>query len=328
MPKKTCTDPAKSGDGASPPKEAPKEALNPILSLSPKAIVLELDRYIIGQAKAKRSVAIAMRNRWRRLVAPDDIREEITPKNIIMIGPTGVGKTEIARRLARLTNSPFIKVEASKFTEVGYVGRDVESIIRDLMDQAFNMVKSEMVEANLSKARETALDKLTDLLLPGFKSTPGDGDPASGSNTRGKLKKLFLEGKLDQSEVEIVVDQQQHRPHIFTSFGFDDLEKNLSDTLSAVMPRKRHRRKVLAPQAMEILVQEEAANLVDHDKVVDEARQRVEQQGLVFIDEIDKICLKEGRGTGPDISREGVQRDLLPLVEGCSVSTKHGMIKT
>jgi ATP-dependent HslUV protease ATP-binding subunit HslU len=328
MPKETSTDLEKNGGVATARTGPAMDVSNAILSLSPKAIVSELDRYIIGQAKAKRSVAIAMRNRWRRIVAPDDIREEITPKNIIMIGPTGVGKTEIARRLAKLTNSPFIKVEASKFTEVGYVGRDVESIVRDLMDQAFNMVKSEMVQANLTKARETALDKLVDLLLPGFKSSPGEDETQKASNTRTKLKKLFLEGKLDQSEVEIVVDQQQQRPHIFTSFGFDDLEKSLSDTLSSVMPRKRHRRKLLAPQAMEILVQEEAANLVDHDKVVDEARKRVEQQGLVFIDEIDKICLKEGRSSGPDISREGVQRDLLPLVEGCSVSTKHGMIKT
>ncbi|MDR1676874.1 MAG: ATP-dependent protease ATPase subunit HslU [Deltaproteobacteria bacterium] len=298
-----------------------------ILSLTPKAIVTELDRFIIGQAKAKRSVAIAMRNRWRRLIAPDDLREEITPKNIIMIGPTGVGKTEIARRLARLTNSPFIKVEASKFTEVGYVGRDVESIIRDLIDQSFNMVKSEMVETNLALARETAVEKLVDLMLPGFKSV-GYAEGGDSSTTRKRLKKLLLDGKLENSEVEIIVDQQQHKPQIFTAFGLDDLEKNLTDTLSTFMPKKRHRRRLYAPQALEIMTQQEADNLIDHDKVVDEAKRRVEQQGLVFIDEIDKICVKDGRSHGPDVSREGVQRDLLPLVEGSTVSTKYGMIKT
>jgi ATP-dependent HslUV protease ATP-binding subunit HslU len=300
-----------------------------ILSLTPKAIVSELDRYIIGQAKAKRSVAIAMRNRWRRLVAPEELREEITPKNIIMIGPTGVGKTEIARRLAKLTNSPFIKVEASKFTEVGYVGRDVESIIRDLVDQAYSMVKAEMLEANLVKATESATEKIIDLLLPGFKSsTPVNGEGSDGSNTRKKLKKLFIDGKLKDAEVEILVDQQQNKPHFFTAFGLEDLEKNLNDTLSAVMPKKRHRRKLPATQALQILIQQEAANLIDNEKLTEEAKTRVEQQGLVFIDEIDKICVKDGRSHGPDVSREGVQRDLLPLVEGSTVSTKHGMIKT
>jgi ATP-dependent HslUV protease ATP-binding subunit HslU len=296
------------------------------LSLTPKAIVSELDRYIIGQGKAKRSVAIAMRNRWRRLIAPDDLREEITPKNIIMIGPTGVGKTEIARRLAKLTNSPFIKVEASKFTEVGYVGRDVESIIRDLIDQAYNMVKSEMVASNLAKATSAAMEKLLDLLLPGVKTAPSDEN--QNSSTRKKMKKLLKDGKIPNAEVEIVVDQQQQKPHIFTSFGLDDLEKNLNETLSSIIPRKRQRRKVKAAQALEILTQQEAANLVDHDKVVEEAKKRVEQQGLVFIDEIDKVCVKDGRSHGPDVSREGVQRDLLPLVEGSTVSTKYGMIKT
>jgi ATP-dependent HslUV protease ATP-binding subunit HslU len=298
------------------------------LSLTPKDIVKELDRYIIGQGKAKRAVAIAMRNRWRRLVAPEDIQDEITPKNIIMIGPTGVGKTEIARRLARLTNSPFIKVEASKFTEIGYVGRDVESIIRDLMEQAVGMVKTEMMEANLARAKEMAKQKVVQLLLPGFKESKDGEDSGPKPTSRDKILDLLEKGALDDSEVEIVLDQPQARPHILTSFGLEDLEKNLSEALSSVMPAKRHKRKVTVAQAMEILTQNEATAMVDQEKVIEEARKMVEQQGLVFIDELDKVCLKEGRSHGPDISREGVQRDLLPIVEGSTVSTKHGMVKT
>jgi ATP-dependent HslUV protease ATP-binding subunit HslU len=311
------------------PKAGSDNATSP-LSLTPKDIVRELDRYIIGQGKAKRAVAIAMRNRWRRLIAPSDIQDEITPKNIIMIGPTGVGKTEIARRLAKLTNSPFIKVEASKFTEIGYVGRDVESIIRDLMEQAINMVKAEMMEANLTKAKELATQKVLQLLLPGFTDKKADDstrDP-SKPTTKDKIMTLLLSGALDDSEVEIVVDQQPNRPHILTSFGLEDLEKNLSEALSNVMPTKRHKRKVTVGQAMEILTQNEANALIDQEKVIEEAKRRVEKQGLVFIDELDKVCLKEGRSHGPDISREGVQRDLLPIVEGSTVSTKHGLVKT
>ncbi|MDR2386341.1 MAG: ATP-dependent protease ATPase subunit HslU, partial [Deltaproteobacteria bacterium] len=297
------------------------------LSLTPKVIVSILDRFIIGQAKAKRSVAIAMRNRWRRLVAPEELKEEITPKNIIMIGPTGVGKTEIARRLAKLTKSPFIKVEASKFTEVGYVGRDVESIIRDLIEQAVGMVKNEMVELNLAKATESALDKLAELLVPSLRNQAvieGNEVPS----TKKKLKKLIKDGKLDDAMVEISVDSSPQRPQLFASFGLEDLEKNINETLATFMPKKSHRRKVPASQALEILTQQEASNLVDQEKVVEEARKRVEQQGLVFIDEIDKICVKNGHSHGPDVSREGVQRDLLPLVEGSTVMTKYGLIKT
>ncbi|MDR2301053.1 MAG: ATP-dependent protease ATPase subunit HslU [Deltaproteobacteria bacterium] len=297
------------------------------LSLTPKVIVSILDRFIIGQAKAKRSVAIAMRNRWRRLVAPEDLKEEITPKNIIMIGPTGVGKTEIARRLAKLTKSPFIKVEASKFTEVGYVGRDVESIIRDLIEQAVGMVKSEMVEINLAKATDAAMEKLVELLIP-ILENPANENRQDLPSTKKKLKQFIKEGKLDDTMVEISVDNNPTRPQIFASFGLEDLEKNINETLATFMPKKSHRRKVPASQALELLTQQEASNLVDQEKVVEEARKRVEQQGLVFIDEIDKICVKDGHSHGPDVSREGVQRDLLPLVEGSTVMTKYGLIKT
>ncbi|MDR0356426.1 MAG: ATP-dependent protease ATPase subunit HslU [Deltaproteobacteria bacterium] len=297
-----------------------------MLSLTPKAIVKELDRYIIGQALAKRAVAIAMRNRWRRLVTPEDLQEEITPKNIIMIGPTGVGKTEIARRLAKLTNSPFIKVEASKFTEIGYVGRDVESIIRDLMDQAVTMVKAEMMEANQARAAALTNEKLLSLLLPGFSKT-AEGE-ASGNRTLEKLKKYLDAGELEDNEVQVVVDKPSERTQIFAGISLEELEKSLNETLSAVLPRKKNKRMVTVSQARKILMQEESANLIDQDKVVEEAKKRVERQGLVFIDEIDKVCIKEGRSHGPDISREGVQRDLLPIVEGSSVSTKYGMVRT
>jgi ATP-dependent HslUV protease ATP-binding subunit HslU len=217
---------------------------NSPLSLTPKEIVASLDRFIIGQANAKRSVAIAMRNRWRRLVAPDDIRDEITPKNIIMIGPTGVGKTEIARRLAKLTNSPFVKVEASKFTEVGYVGRDVESMIRDLMDQAYNMVKSEQMEANRAIAKEAAINKLIDILIADY--------PGRNAATRTKIKNLILAGKLANDEVEISIESQTPKPPIMASLGLDELDKNLQETFSQFLPKKRHRRTVKVPQALEL----------------------------------------------------------------------------
>jgi ATP-dependent HslUV protease ATP-binding subunit HslU len=242
-----------------------------------------------------------------------------------------VGKTEIARRLAKLTNSPFIKVEASKFTEIGYVGRDVESIIRDLMEQAVNMVNHEMLESNMAKAREMATSKVVNLLLPGFRDSDGNdpnAPPAPGKASKDKLRKLLEEGKLDQAEVEVTVDQRQSKPQFFTALGMEELEKNLTETLSSVIPKKRTKRKVTVPQALEILTQTEAAAMVDQDKVIEEAKRRVEQQGLVFIDELDKVCVKEGRSNGPDISREGVQRDLLPIVEGSTVNTKYGMIKT
>jgi ATP-dependent HslUV protease ATP-binding subunit HslU len=304
------------------------------INLTPKEIVAELDRYIIGQDKAKRAVAIALRNRWRRLMVPEEFRDEIAPKNIIMIGPTGVGKTEIARRLAKLTRSPFIKVEASKYTEVGYVGRDVESMIRELMDLAVNMVLTEEKERLAAKAAEMAEDRILDLLLPGIKPSEIFGDEDGGgrksmAQTRLKLKKMLREGRLDNRPVDLEVEQSMSQPitRIFTNMGLDEMEKNLNDAMSQIFPRKSHRRRVKVKEARDILTQEEASRLVDMDKVVAEARQRVEQYGLVFIDEIDKVAGVSNK-SGPDISREGVQRDLLPLVEGSTVPTKHGPVKT
>ncbi|MDR2611441.1 MAG: ATP-dependent protease ATPase subunit HslU [Deltaproteobacteria bacterium] len=301
------------------------------LNLTPREIVTELDRYIIGQREAKRAVAIALRNRWRRLMTPPEMRDEIAPKNIIMIGPTGVGKTEIARRLARLTRSPFIKVEASKYTEVGYVGRDVESMIRELMDLAVSMVLSEEREKMAAKAVELAEERILDLLIPGFNKAErakagGDGTPAT---TRTKLRRLLKERRLEDRDIPLEVEQSAPQPmtRIFTNIGLDEMEKNLNEAMSQLFPKKSHKRLVKVREAREILTQEEAGRLVEMDKVISEAKTRVEQHGLVFIDEIDKVAGRESK-TGPDISREGVQRDLLPLVEGSTVPTKHGPIKT
>ncbi|MDR3038229.1 MAG: ATP-dependent protease ATPase subunit HslU [Candidatus Adiutrix sp.] len=290
--------------------------------LTPRRIVAELDRYIIGQGAAKRAVAIALRNRWRRLMAPEPMREEISPKNIIMIGPTGVGKTEIARRLARLTRSPFIKVEASKYTEVGYVGRDVESMIRELMDLAVNMVQTEEKEAMSQKAGEAAEERLLDLLLPGDHS-------GSAEATREKFRAMLHDGRLDDREVELETREGGGLPmaRIFTGMGLEDMEKNLNEAMSQLFPRKTRLRRLKVKEAWEVLAAEEAARLVDMDKVTAEARARVEQHGLVFIDELDKVAGRENR-SGPDVSREGVQRDLLPLVEGSTVPTKYGPVKT
>ncbi|MDR2353811.1 MAG: ATP-dependent protease ATPase subunit HslU [Deltaproteobacteria bacterium] len=299
--------------------------------LTPRQIVLELDRYIIGQSEAKRAVAIALRNRWRRLQAPEEMREEIGPKNIIMIGPTGVGKTEIARRLARLTRSPFIKVEASKYTEVGYVGRDVESMIRELMDLAVTMVQTEEKDKMAAKAVELAEEKILDLLLPSFNRTgkKAAGETSPPPTTRTKLRRLLKEKRLEERLIPLEVEQSVTPPmtRIFTNIGFDEMEKNLNEAMSQLFPKKSHKRMVKVHEARDILTQEEANRLVDMEKVVSEAKVRVEQHGLVFIDEIDKVAGYQDR-TGPDISREGVQRDLLPLVEGSTVPTKHGPIKT
>jgi len=301
-------------------------------NLTPRNIVQELDRFIIGQKNAKKSVAIALRNRWRRQQLPEDLRDEVLPKNIIMIGPTGVGKTEIARRLARLARAPFVKVEASKFTEVGYVGRDVESMIRDLMEISVNMVRTEQQEKVLEKAQAHAEERLLDLLLPPPKPKYGSlalqeqtGEP--DSETRQKLREQLRRGKLDNRTVEIEVREKTMPFGLISNAGLEDMEINIKEMLGSILPDKPRRKKASVADAREILIQEEAARLIDMDAVTKEALYRVENLGIVFIDEIDKVAAKGG-GHGPDVSREGVQRDLLPIVEGSTVTTKHGPVRT
>ncbi len=311
--------------------------------LTPRKIVAKLDQYIIGQQEAKRAVAIALRNRWRRQNVSQEMGEEISPKNIIMIGPTGVGKTEIARRLAKLDNSPFIKVEASKFTEVGYVGRDVESMVRDLVELSIGMVKSEEQGRVRTKAAELAEDRLLDILLPPKPVekkvtdmiTSGNGTTIEAEyvpepdTTREKLRRLLHEGRLDGRFVEIETAEVRSGPmvEIFSSAGMEDMGLNVKDMLGNLFPQKKKKRRVKVPEALEILVEEEAQRLVDMEKVTKTAIERVEQSGIVFLDEIDKIV--GGDGThGPDVSREGVQRDLLPIVEGSTVNTRYGMVRT
>lgn len=311
--------------------------------LTPKEIVAELNKYIIGQKNAKRAVAIALRNRWRRQHVREDLRDEIAPKNIIMIGPTGVGKTEIARRLAKWADAPFTKVEASKFTEVGYVGRDVESMVRDLVDLSVNMVRATERKNVRAKARGVAEERLLDILLPPQKrekrelpSPKQRGDtqespevePNRQMRTREKLKELLKRGQLDDRYVDIdVMNKPFPVIEVFSAAGLEELDINLKDMFESILPKKTKRRKLKVTEALEILTQEESQKLIDMDKVIELAVQKVEQSGIIFLDEIDKIASRE-TSHGPDVSREGVQRDLLPIVEGSTVPTKYGMVKT
>jgi len=318
-----------------------------MIELTPKQIVEELDKYIIGQEGAKKSVAVALRNRYRRNQLPDDIKSEITPKNILMIGPTGVGKTEIARRLAKLVNAPFIKVEATKFTEVGYVGRDVESIIRDIVETSIRMVKAEKTQEVNEKAYEAAVDHLGKVLVPSHKKSKRDSNPFEALfnyqpkeneddenddekivMNRYYIKEKIKRGELDDQIVEIEVeDNSSSTIDMFSGMGIEQMSINIQDMLGNIFPKKIKKKKMTIKDALKILTQQEAQKLIDMDAVIDEAITRAEERGIIFIDEIDKIARKDYSG-GPDVSREGVQRDILPIVEGCTVMTKYGPVKT
>ena len=306
--------------------------------LNPRETVAELDKFIIGQNNAKKAVAIALRNRWRRQQVPADLRDEIAPKNIIMIGPTGVGKTEIARRLAKLAQSPFLKIEASKFTEVGYVGRDVESMIRDLTELAVKQVKDEEAEKVKTKSLELAEERLLDILMPPVRRPHKEKPPQaleaeaaeveSPGATREKLRSMLRAGKFDDKEIELEVSQQNiPMVEIFSASGLEEMDINIKDMFGNLLPKKTKKRKVKVPEGRDLIAKEEAQKLIDMDRVTSLAVQRVEQSGIIFLDEIDKIASRES-GHGPDVSREGVQRDLLPIVEGSTVTTKYGMVKT
>ena len=319
--------------------------------LTPKQIVEQLDKYVIGQADAKRAVAVAIRNRWRRRQLTGEMAGEVYPKNIIMSGPTGVGKTEIARRLAKLSDAPFVKVEASKFTEVGYHGRDVESMVRDLLDQAVAMVREEHAKQVAVKAQEAAAERLVDLLLPGS-SQPDTKPTATGgyvstedsgerkAHVRERLREQLDAGKLDDREVELSVSNKPHASVMFANMGIDQMDPQMSDMLERMMPAQNSRRKTTVAQARQILIEQETEKLLDQDKVATEAIERTEQSGIIFLDEIDKIAVSGGSGGGasggggsggggsPDVSRQGVQRDLLPIVEGTNVTTRQGVVKT
>ena len=314
-------------------------------TLTPRQIVIELDKYVIGQKDAKRAVAIALRNRMRRQKLAPDMAEDIVPKNILMIGPTGVGKTEIARRLARLAQSPFIKVEASKFTEVGYVGRDVESMVRDLVELAVDMVREERLDEVHSKAEQNAEERLLDLLLPPARSTidtdaapmtprnveymPNLSGQESWHQTREKFREQLRDGRLDQRSVELEVRERAFPSfEVITGSSIEEIDINLKDMLPGIIQGRTRKRRMKVPEAFEYLVQEEEGKLVDMDSVARVAVERVEQSGIIFVDEIDKIAGREGGGQGPDVSREGVQRDILPIIEGTTVNSKYGMVRT
>ncbi|MGC0843037.1 HslU--HslV peptidase ATPase subunit [Pantoea agglomerans] len=298
--------------------------------MTPREIVSELNRFIIGQDSAKRAVAIALRNRWRRMQLDEELRHEVTPKNILMIGPTGVGKTEIARRLAKLANAPFIKVEATKFTEVGYVGKEVDSIIRDLTDSAIKMVRSQAIEKNKYRAEEMAEERILDVLIPPAKNNWGQSEQSTEpSAARQSFRKKLREGQLDDKEIEIDLAASSPGVEIMAPPGMEEMTSQLQSMFQNLGGQKQKARKLKIKEAMKLLIEEEAAKLVNPEELKQDAIDAVEQHGIVFIDEIDKICKRGGQNAGgPDVSREGVQRDLLPLVEGCTVSTKHGMVKT
>ena len=301
--------------------------MNNLQQLTPAEIVHELDRHIIGQSEAKRAVAIALRNRWRRLQLATDLRNEVSPKNILMIGPTGVGKTEIARRLAKLANAPFIKVEATKFTEVGYVGRDVESIIRDLMDTSINMLREEQMQAVQTSAEDRAEDRILDILLPEPRNESEDTPASEESSTRQMFRKKLRQGELDDKEIDIDLDQVNIGVEIMTPPGMEEMTSQLQSMFSNMGQGKKSSQRLPIKEALKRVREEEAAKLINEDEIKSQALHAVEQTGIVFIDELDKVA-KRSETTGADVSREGVQRDLLPLIEGCSVSTKYGVIKT
>ncbi|AQP99486.1 HslU--HslV peptidase ATPase subunit [Pseudoalteromonas aliena] len=296
-------------------------------AMTPREIVHELDQHIIGQANAKKAVAIALRNRWRRMQLNEDLRGEVTPKNILMIGPTGVGKTEIARRLAKLANAPFIKVEATKFTEVGYVGKEVDTIIRDLVDVSIKMTREQQTKKFKHRAEEAAEERILDALLPPVKDQYGETQRDDNSSTRQTFRKKLREGQLDDKEIEIDLAQTQPNVEIMAPPGMEDMTNQLQSMFQNMGGDKRTKRKLKIKEAFKLLTEEEAAKLVNPEELKEQAIFAVEQNGIVFIDEIDKIC-KRGDSSGPDVSREGVQRDLLPLIEGSTVNTKHGMVKT
>jgi ATP-dependent HslUV protease ATP-binding subunit HslU len=297
-------------------------------AMTPREIVHELDRHIIGQQDAKRAVSIALRNRWRRMQLDGELRQEVTPKNILMIGPTGVGKTEIARRLAKLANAPFIKVEATKFTEVGYVGKEVETIIRDLADIAVKMAKEQETTKVKFRAEEAAEERILDALLPPPENAQGEKEPAQDRGTRQVFRKKLREGQLDEKEIEIDVSQPQMGVEIMAPPGMEEMTNQLQGMFQNLSGSQKKKKKLKVSEALKLLIEEEASKLVNQEDLKQSAIESLEQNGIVFIDEIDKICKGTGNTTGGDVSREGVQRDLLPLVEGSTVTTKHGMVKT